>query len=165
MLIAMDPGTEKFGWAVSGDAGDLILSGVSPIGDIDEWTKAVLRGDTGFLEERAVERSAVPYSFSFPGFVIAGSGTGSSECIGRLVSSGLRVEKVPESFSTLRGRDLYWRIHPPRGFRRLVPKGLLIPPRDVDDLAAWSLILDYICSKKEVSCNKVRGGIGGIQDA
>ncbi|HOI81698.1 MAG: endonuclease [Thermovirgaceae bacterium] len=159
MLIAMDPGTEKFGWAVSSDTGDLLLSGVLPIDEIDEWAKAVLRGDTSFLEERAVERSAARPDRSFPGFVIAGSGTGSAKCIRRLASSGLRVEKVPESFSTLRGRDLYWRIHPPRGFHRLVPKGLLVPPRDVDDLAAWSLILEFIGGNKEMPCNEVREGM------
>ncbi|MDY0179577.1 MAG: endonuclease [Synergistaceae bacterium] len=130
-----------------------------PIDEIDEWAKAVLRGDTSFLEERAVERSAARPDRSFPGFVIAGSGTGSAKCIRRLASSGLRVEKVPESFSTLRGRDLYWRIHPPRGFHRLVPKGLLVPPRDVDDLAAWSLILEFIGGNKEMPCNEVREGM------
>ncbi len=159
MLIAMDPGTEKFGWAVSSDTGDLFLSGVLPIGEIDEWAKAILRGDMGFLEERAVERSAARNGRSFPDFVIAGSGTGSAMCIRRLVSSGLRVEKVPESFSTLRGRDLYWRIHPPMGFRKLVPKGLLVPPRDVDDLAAWSLILEFIVGNKGIPCNEARGGM------
>ena len=77
-------------------------------------------------------------------FVIVGSGTGSAECIKKLVSSGLRVEKVSEEFSTERGRELYWLIHPPRGLRRLLPKGLLVPPRTIDDLAAWSLILQYL---------------------
>jgi hypothetical protein len=84
MLIAMDPGTEKFGWAVSSDTGDLLLSGVLPIDEIDEWAKAVLRGDTSFLEERAVERSAARPDRSFPGFVIAGSGTEAQNASGDL---------------------------------------------------------------------------------
>ncbi|NMD17314.1 MAG: endonuclease, partial [Synergistaceae bacterium] len=31
MLIAVDPGTDKFGWAVTTDSGDLLLSGVSAL--------------------------------------------------------------------------------------------------------------------------------------
>ncbi len=144
MLIALDPGTDKFGWAVTTDSGDLLLSGVSALGDLEAWAAAVLGGDFPFLREKALERSGAEDSRVFPGFVIVGSGTGSAGCIKKLVSSGLRVEKVSEEFSTERGRELYWLIHPPRGLRRLLPKGLLVPPRTIDDLAAWSLILQYL---------------------
>ena len=144
MLIALDPGTDKFGWAVTTDSGDLLLSGVSALGDLEAWAAAVLGGDFPFLREKALERSGAEDSRVFPGFVIVGSGTGSAGCIKKLVSSGLRVEKVSEEFSTERGRELYWLIHPPRGLRRFLPKGLLVPPRTIDDLAAWSLILQYL---------------------
>ncbi|HOG14747.1 MAG TPA: endonuclease [Synergistales bacterium] len=144
MLIALDPGTDKFGWAVTTDSGDLLLSGVSALGDLEAWAAAVLGGDFPFLREKALERSGAEDSRVFPGFVIVGSGTGSAPCVKRLVSAGLRVEKVSEEFSTERGRELYWLIHPPRGLRRLLPKGLLVPPRTIDDLAALSLILQYL---------------------
>ncbi|HPC75703.1 MAG TPA: endonuclease [Synergistales bacterium] len=141
MLIAVDPGTDKFGWAVTTDSGDLLLSGVSVLGDLEAWAAAVLEGDFPFLVERAIERFDAEDSNVFPGFVIVGSGTGSAPCIKRLASAGLRVEQVPEEYSSERGRALYWQIHPPRGLRRLIPRGLLVPPRSVDDLAAWSLVL------------------------
>lgn len=144
MLIALDPGTDKFGWALSSDSGDLLLSGLSAVGELEAWAGAVLRGDLFYLEERALEKAPGEDGRNFPDFVIVGSGTGSAGCIKKLVSSGLRVEKVSEEFSTERGRELYWLIHPPRGLRRLLPKGLLVPPRTIDDLAAWSLILQYL---------------------
>ncbi|NMD17313.1 MAG: hypothetical protein GYA82_01880, partial [Synergistaceae bacterium] len=97
--------------------------------------------DFTYLDESAIERSDAEDSRTFPGFVIVGSGTGSAACVKRLVSAGLRVEQVPEEYSSERGRAIYWQIHPPRGLQRLIPRGLLVPPRSVDDLAAWSLVL------------------------
>ncbi len=141
MLIALDPGTDKFGWAVTTDSGDLLLSGVSALGELEAWAAAVLEGDFTYLDESAIERSDAEDSRTFPGFVIVGSGTGSAACVKRLVSAGLRVEQVPEEYSSERGRAIYWQIHPPRGLQRLIPRGLLVPPRSVDDLAAWSLVL------------------------
>lgn len=141
MLIAVDPGTDKFGWAVTTDSGDLLLSGVSALGELEAWAAAVLVGDFTFLRERAIERFNAEDSNVFPGFVIVGSGTGSVACVKRLVSAGLRVEQVTEEYSSERGRALYWLVHPPKGLRRLIPRGLLVPPRSVDDLAAWSLVL------------------------
>jgi len=144
LLIALDPGMEKFGWALSNDSGDLLLSGLSAVGELGTWGVAVARRDLFYLEERALEKTRREDSGAFPDSVIVGAGTGSAECIKKLVSSGLRVERVSEEFSTERGRALYWLIHPPRGLRRLLPKGLLVPPRNIDDLAAWSLILRYL---------------------
>ncbi|MGB4209550.1 MAG: hypothetical protein WBJ42_05355 [Thermovirgaceae bacterium] len=141
MLIAVDPGTDKFGWSITTDSGDLLLSGVSVLDDLEAWASAVLVGDFTFLRERAIERFNTEDSNVFPNFVIVGSGTGSAPCVKRLVSAGLRVEQVPEGYSSERGRALYWQIHPPRGLRWLIPGGLLVPPRSVDDLAAWSLVL------------------------
>jgi len=62
MLIAVDPGTDKFGWAVTTDSGDLLLSGVSVLGDLEAWAAAVLEGDFPFLVERAIERFDADFS-------------------------------------------------------------------------------------------------------
>jgi hypothetical protein len=43
---------------------------------------------------------------------------------------------VNERDSTLEARDLYWKEVPPRGWRRLVPLSLQVPPEPIDDFAA-----------------------------
>lgn len=148
MLAAVDPGTEKFGWILCTDEGELVLSGVSPIGDIEPWARALFSGDLAYLEGSALEKGTLPGIMTTPEFVIVGSGTGSWLCIERLKKAGLKVHVVPESYSSIMGRELYWNIHPPAGFRKLLPRSLLVPPRSVDDLAAWSLVLRFLeCSR------------------
>lgn len=80
------------------------------------------------------------------GRVLLGEGTGSSPIRVLLEGSGFSPEGVDESYSTLKGRELYWTLHPPRGFRKLIPLSLQVPPRDVDDLAAWAMILSVLPS-------------------
>ena len=52
----------------------------------------------------------------------------------------LPVVLVPEAGSTLAARRRYWQLEPPRGWRRLLPQGLRLPPRDVDDVVAQLLL-------------------------
>jgi RNase H-fold protein (predicted Holliday junction resolvase) len=54
-----------------------------------------------------------------------------------------RIETVDEHQSTLEARDRYWKIHPPTGWRRLIPQGLLFPPCALDDYAAIILAERY----------------------
>ncbi|MDR2779856.1 MAG: endonuclease, partial [Synergistaceae bacterium] len=55
---------------------------------------------------------------------------------------GRKIDYVvaDERMTTLEARELYWRIHPPRGLSRLIPVSLRVPPRSVDDLAAWAIM-------------------------
>ena len=61
-----------------------------------------------------------------------------------------------EHGSTLAARRRYWELFPPRGWRRLLPEGLRIPPRPVDDVAALVLLeahlgrsLQLVAAQKE----------------
>jgi hypothetical protein len=45
-----------------------------------------------------------------------------------------------EHGTTLAARRRYWELFPPRGWRRLLPEGLRLPPRDWDDVAAQLLL-------------------------
>lgn len=45
--------------------------------------------------------------------------------------------------STLEARDRYWTMYPNRGLQRLIPLGLRVPPRPVDDIVAILLIERY----------------------
>ncbi|MFZ0409384.1 MAG: resolvase [Cyanobium sp.] len=71
--------------------------------------------------------------------VVLGNGTGSALWQQRLGDS-LLVLPVEERGSTLAARERYWQLHPPRGWRRLLPKGLRQPPRDWDDVVAQLLL-------------------------
>ena len=46
------------------------------------------------------------------------------------------VHLIDERETTLRARALYFADHPPRGWRRLIPLGMQLPPCPIDDYAA-----------------------------
>jgi len=54
------------------------------------------------------------------------------------------VELVDERETTLLARARYFADHPPRGWRRLVPRGMLLPPRPIDDYAALLIAERYL---------------------
>lgn len=56
----------------------------------------------------------------------------------------LEIVTVNEQNSTLEARDRYWHLYPPRGFSRLIPQGLRLPPRPIDDIVAILLIERYL---------------------
>jgi len=78
-----------------------------------------------------------------PQRLLIGTGTGSRALLARLQAQfpNLRWERVEERDTTLQARRLYFHFHPPRGWRRLLPKGLLVPPEPYDDYVALLLIL------------------------
>lgn len=71
--------------------------------------------------------------------VVLGNGTGSGPWRQRL-GERLAWRCVPEAGTTLAARQRYWELEPPRGWRRLLPAGLRLPPRDVDDVVAQLLL-------------------------
>ncbi len=56
MLIAVDPGTDKFGWAVSPPIRATSSIGRLVLGDAGPGPRPSWRGDFPFLVERAIER-------------------------------------------------------------------------------------------------------------
>lgn len=76
--------------------------------------------------------------------IVVGNGTGSDQVRDVLRRRGLPFALVDEKGSSLEGRELYWRDHPPRGWRWLLPKGMRSPPRPIDDYAAYVIALRYL---------------------
>ena len=74
------------------------------------------------------------------GAVILGDGTGSSDWQQWLQRLEVPVCVVPEAGSTLAARTRYWQLEPAKGWRRLLPQGLRLPPRDYDDVVAQLLL-------------------------
>ena len=60
------------------------------------------------------------------------------------LSASVPIVMVDENNSTLEARDRYWEMYPPKGLKRLIPQGMLIPPRPVDDIVAIVLIERYL---------------------
>ncbi len=118
-VLGLDPGTDKCGVALlAGDRSVLYQSVVSP---------EALPGTIAALQECfEIVRVAI------------GDRTGSAEIARQLTEAGveLPIERTSEAMSSLLARRRYWRDHPPRGLARLIPLGLRIPPRPVDDYAA-----------------------------
>ena len=75
-----------------------------------------------------------------------GDGTTSQawrEQIESSLSTDIEIAVVDEKNSTLEARDRYWTMYPPRGLQRLIPRGMRIPPRPVDDIVAILLLERY----------------------
>ena len=56
------------------------------------------------------------------------------------------IVMVDERNSSLQARDRYWQMYPPKGLARLIPQGMRLPPRPVDDIVAILLIERYLRS-------------------
>jgi RNase H-fold protein (predicted Holliday junction resolvase) len=73
--------------------------------------------------------------------LVLGDGTGSRSWEPALVALGLTVLMVDERGSTLAARQRYWQLREPGGgWRRWLPPGLRLPPRDIDDVVAQLLL-------------------------
>jgi RNase H-fold protein (predicted Holliday junction resolvase) len=73
--------------------------------------------------------------------IVVGSGTKSQPLVHtireRYPSMGILL--VDERDTTLQARERYWEHHPRRGWRRLLPSTLQVPPDPVDDFVAMIL--------------------------
>jgi len=88
--------------------------------------------------------------------VIVGDGTGCKQVFVILQGLEVPVRLVAERGSTLGARRRYFRDHPPRGWRRLLPLSLQVPPEPYDDYAAQLLGEAYL-GKLEADSEEVRG--------
>ncbi|HZV76603.1 MAG TPA: hypothetical protein VFF63_02450 [Candidatus Babeliales bacterium] len=116
-VIGVDPGRTKAGYALLDASGAVIDSGIEPVdclGPRLQWLAA----------RRAIRAIAL------------GRGTNSRPIRAALEGLRLPIHLVDEYETSRAARILYFADHPPRGWRRLVPIGLQLPPRPIDDYAA-----------------------------
>jgi RNase H-fold protein (predicted Holliday junction resolvase) len=57
------------------------------------------------------------------------------------------ITLVDERNSTLEARDRYWLMFPPKGLQKLIPQGMRLPDRPIDDIVAILLIERHLQSK------------------
>ncbi len=72
--------------------------------------------------------------------VVLGNGTGSGPWPAQLRGCGLDPHSVDERGTTLEARSRFWELEGAGSWRRLLPPGLRLPPRDVDDVVAQLLL-------------------------
>ena len=77
------------------------------------------------------------------GHLVIGNGT-SSKHWQTEIKHLAPVVGVNEAGTTLRARERYWQIWPARGWRRLLPRGLRLPPCELDAIAALVLLEDHL---------------------
>ncbi|MFN2450239.1 MAG: pre-16S rRNA-processing nuclease YqgF [Candidatus Baltobacteraceae bacterium] len=117
-ILGIDPGTRKVGFAVASDAASAALAlGVEPVETLAQRLRA--------LDALHAIRA-----------VALGGGTHAAHVARIVAALGVPVHVVDETDTTYRARALYFADHPPAGWRRLIPLGLQLPPRPVDDYAA-----------------------------
>jgi RNase H-fold protein (predicted Holliday junction resolvase) len=138
LSCGLDPGREKFGIAV-GNRSSLVFSAIAPISMLKEVVICLVLGDfSGIAHLRQEGEPAERLGISE---IFLGNGTGFRAFAEELEERGVTFEVVDERLTTLEGRSLYWRLHPPRGLWRLVPTQLRVPPRPIDDMAAWAILI------------------------
>jgi RNase H-fold protein (predicted Holliday junction resolvase) len=125
MLLGIDPGTRKCGYAVLERLGAPPLAlGIAPLAD--------------FRAKLDVLRSTFAIDM-----VAIGHGTNASVISAAVGDAGLPFVLVDERETTLRARARFFDDHPPRGWRRLMPRGMLLPDRPIDDYAALLIAERY----------------------
>jgi hypothetical protein len=140
-FCGIDPGLDKFGLAIADDAGAgaLLFSAIAPAGEFAVAVGCLLDGDFGELSKWRIEGGKGRPVFRIER-VCLGNGTGLNFFSRILDENDISYNIIDESMTTLEGRALYWKLYPPRGLWRIVPLSLRIPPRPVDDLAAWAIL-------------------------
>ena len=122
-ILAIDPGREKCGLAVVTDAGIICKSVVS--------REEIVSVATSLVSDHSVEK------------IIVGNGTGADALV-RELGSICPIEIVDEAFTSQKARVRFLKENPPKGIRRFIPRGLLIPDRPYDDYVAVILAETYL---------------------
>ena len=123
-ILAIDPGREKCGVAVLASDGRVLVQRVVMTAALDAAVGALIR--------------------AYEPNVIMGNGTTSADAKKRVETLGVPVTLVDEYRTTDAAKCAYWEAHPPRGWRRLMPRGMLVPPVPVDDFVAVILAQRFL---------------------
>ena len=125
VILGFDPGRDKCGVAVRAKDGQLLNHQV-------------------VVSERAiatVESLCQQYPVEL---IVMGNQTTAKSWRQKLDQLRLPIVMVDERNSSLEARDRYWQMYPPQGLQRLIPQGMRLPPRPIDDIVAILLIERYL---------------------
>lgn len=167
IVLGLDPGRDKTGFAFVDGEGELIVSGIFPSGESGRFFAAVRanfcggdahnsHGDT--LSEWMIEKvSPLPENLLHSiAFIAIGNGTHSKSFTQQVRAAlSCKLLTVDESNTTLEARTLYWKLHSPNFWMRLIPEGLRVPARVLDDLAAWAIALRGLKKYRDINQNRL----------
>lgn len=122
VVMAIDPGTSKCGIAVvkkEGSSEEIIFRTVAELSDVGQ----------------ILQEADQAYS---PDLVVVGNGTNTKTIQHKIreVLPGRAILILDERDTSIRARERYWVHHPRRGWRRLLPSTLQVPPVAIDDFVA-----------------------------
>lgn len=127
-ILGFDPGRQKCGLAVMASNRQLLYHQVVP-------AVGALATIQSLCRQFAVELVAIGDQTSAKAWF---------EQLAGNLPEPVRVVLVDERYSSLEARERYWQMYPPTGLARLIPKGMRVPPRPVDDIVAIVLIERYL---------------------
>lgn len=128
MFIGFDPGKDKCGVALVTDKGKVIDHQVMA-------SSETLRYIQSYLEHYQITA------------LVMGNQTTSKKWKSRLeteLHNPPQIIFIDERNSSLEARGKYWQFYPPKGLQKLIPQGMRLPPRPIDDLVAILLVERYL---------------------
>ena len=125
LLVGLDPGRAKCGLVLVDADQRLVLDGVvlPPSRVIDQLMT--------WSNQRGLQ------------LILLGNGT-SSQRWGSALRQLTSVKVVEENGTTLRARERYWQLWPAQGWWQLLPRGLRLPPGELDAVAALVMVEDHL---------------------
>ena len=127
LYLGIDPGRSKTGLALVDGAGEIVKLHIAESQNIDNEILEFIKN-------------------SCPVQIVLGNGTNSrniGEAV-KMVLPDVMVAVVEESHSTEEARALYWQENPPKGLKKLIPLGMLVPPVPLDAYAAVILVRRFL---------------------
>ena len=127
LYLGVDPGRSKTGLALVNGAGKIVKLHIAESQNIDNEIVEFIKN-------------------SCPVHIVLGNGTNSrniGESVKRVLPD-VMVTVVEEAHSTEEARTLYWQENPPKGLKKLIPLGMLVPSVPLDAYAAVILVRRFL---------------------
>ena len=129
MILGFDPGRDKCGIAVMARDRTIVYQKVIP-------SSQALATMSQLCQQYPIQH------------IVLGNQTTSQMWLNQIKSlfsdDLIAISLVDERNSSLEARDRYWQLYPPQGLAQLIPQGMRIPPRPVDDIVAILLIERFL---------------------
>ena len=129
MFMGIDPGKDKCGVAVLTASGEIKFQRVVPTAELDT----------------AIKNLATEFEIQA---VILGDGTTHKAAAQKISAAGLTFQLVDEKHTTEEARREYWKKNPPKGWRKLLPTSMQVPPEPVDAIVAEILVKRFLSAHK-----------------
>ena len=132
LYLGIDPGRSKTGLALVDGVGKIIKLHIAESQNFDNEIVEFIKN-------------------SCPVQIVLGNGTNSRNIceVVQKVLPDVFITVVEEAHSTEEARTLYWQENPPKGLKKLIPLGLLVPPVPLDAYAAVILVRRFLEDKNE----------------